>query len=119
MEELEELDVDESDERLLSAANGTNSTDDADAVVEQLTLQLLLNGVRPTCRQQGGCAMSLVDLKTPFVHSVSPANGSYADGTQVTISMAMAEAPVNVKARHRGPTWIIATIHRALLYHCI
>ncbi len=79
--------------------NSTNATDDSDTEpkIEQLTLALMLNGVKPTCKISGGCGLNLTDDKTPFVEHVTPLNGSFDDGTSVVITLAMPSEPQDVK----------------------
>lgn len=92
--------------RLLSSAgddsdsdNSTNTTDDSDTApkIEELTLDLTLNGVIPTCKISGGCGLNLTDDKTPFVEHVTPLNGSFDDGTTVVITVAMSSEPQDVQ----------------------
>ncbi|CAE7477052.1 PKHD1L1 [Symbiodinium sp. CCMP2456] len=82
--------------------NDTNSTDTeeeeeepADPVdtTERLLLRLSLNGVRPLCRVGDGCGLNLTDESTAVVTSVTPRNGSYAEGVVVTITIASQQMP--------------------------
>ena len=95
--------------------NETNSTDSANETettttrgpgdgsetitldIERLLLGLSLNGVRPLCKVAGGCGLDLTDKSTALVTSVTPRNGSYADGTLVTITMTSEEMPSSLQ----------------------
>ena len=77
--------------------NSTNMTDDSESKIEQLTLSLMLNGVMPTCKINGGCGLNLTDEYTPFVEDVTPLNGSYSDGINVVITVAQAHMPQDVQ----------------------
>ncbi|CAJ1365276.1 unnamed protein product [Effrenium voratum] len=66
--------------------DSSNATDSDPAVPEILTLAMSLNGVRPTCKASF-CGLNLTDEATPTVSAVLPLKGSYADGTDVVLTV--------------------------------
>ncbi|CAE8632949.1 unnamed protein product, partial [Polarella glacialis] len=74
------------------------STTTAEPALDNLTdvdsiVALSLNGVRSLCTISGGCEFQFSADATPTVMNVNPVNGSYTDGTNVTVTLVSATAP--------------------------
>eukprot|EP00439_Symbiodinium_sp_Y106_P059475 s1671_g8.t1 len=74
-------------------------TEEAVDIDESFSLSLSLNGVRARCKAESGCGLVLSGQDTPLLTSVSPLNGSYADGVDVELVLFSAEEPEGVSVR--------------------
>ncbi|CAE6936123.1 Pkhd1l1, partial [Symbiodinium sp. CCMP2592] len=108
-DESDNLTETEEDENVTNSSNSSDldvptfaeeeATEEAVDIDESFSLSLSLNGVRARCKAESGCGLVLSGQDTPLLTSVSPLNGSYADGVDVELTLFSAEEPEGVSVR--------------------